>query len=169
MCGLSQHAAAKLLGISTESLKAVETALDIESISPFLIVRAAQGYEVTTDFLLGVAVEDDWERDPATQLMREWSVQSNQRQFEMLTSMISCVESHCRKVHKAEAAISEMVNEYEELVAAVERFIEITDGFNNIPGSARLLLHTKKFGEVCREAKHQLIRCKILPKKKPDD
>lgn len=60
MCNLSQLEAARRFGYSNPSkLSKIEGATDTNSVPLWIIVRAAQMYEVSIDFLFGAS--DDWE------------------------------------------------------------------------------------------------------------
>lgn len=60
LCNLSQIEAARRFGYSNPSkLSKIEGATDTNSVPLWLIVRAAQAYEVSIDFLFGAS--DDWE------------------------------------------------------------------------------------------------------------
>ncbi|MCK9394205.1 MAG: hypothetical protein M0Q44_01275 [Methylobacter sp.] len=69
IANFSQIEAAKLLGYSNSSkLAKVEGASDTNSIPMWLITKASEVYDVSTDFLFGLS--DDWERDPAVSRQR---------------------------------------------------------------------------------------------------
>jgi transcriptional regulator with XRE-family HTH domain len=74
LCGYSQLKAAKLLGYSNSSkLAKIEGATDTNSVPLWLIPKAAEVYQVSIDYLFGVA--DAWDRDPVVaqeQCVEKW-------------------------------------------------------------------------------------------------
>lgn len=100
IANFSQIEAAKLLGYSNSSkLAKVEGASDTNSIPMWLITKASEVYDVSTDFLFGLS--DDWERDIAV---------SRQR------NMGRWVHEHWKNANAAQVASIMMLNKRLEVV-----------------------------------------------------
>lgn len=161
LCNLSQSAAAKRLGYANPSkLSKVESATDTISVPLWLIRRAAEVYEVSTDFLFGFT--DDWEtgarmtqeREVSAWLAKAWN-DGRERDLIVL-----------RQMNDRMAALRECINTgiamTREAKAALDRFAELNPEFaEDMRGSNRLQNAVVNALIAADTAKAKLIRLRL--------
>lgn len=160
LAGFSQIEAAKLLGYSNSSkLAKIEGATDTNSVPLLTILRAAQVYEVSIDFLFGVA--DDWERDP--QLCRERAI--GRWLYEHLdrarTRDVAIFAELAQRIEIATAQITQLANGAERASSAFDRFADINPTFPDLIGGARLQTSLSALDDAGRKARAALRRLNL--------
>ncbi|MDP1664490.1 MAG: helix-turn-helix transcriptional regulator [Methylobacter sp.] len=126
LCGFSQIVAAKRLGYSNSSkLNKVELASDTNSIPFWLIPKASQVYEVSSDYLLGLA--DSWEclHAEALQSQIERAIQQSQS---VQNNPIRQLYGHVSNIENAVSINLKQTVEFKDLVT---RFRCLNPGFDN--------------------------------------
>jgi transcriptional regulator with XRE-family HTH domain len=152
LCGYSQVRAAKLLGYQNSSkLNRVELASDGNSISYWLPAKAAQVYQVSTDFLFGLA--DSWECSHADALQSQIAAAIQQSQsiqsspVRQLYSLITAIED----------AVSINLRRTAEFKDIVTRFRCLNAGFDNeMKLGAKLLRTADETSQEARRITRQL-------------
>lgn len=155
ICNMPQIEAAKRLGYSNPSkLSKVEKATDTNSVPLWLILRAAQIYEVSTDFLFGIT--DDWElsvqkcieRDIDNYIIAAW-------EEERLKDIqnIKKVKDEQKKLYEY---IHLMFLEQDELQTALQRFRELNREFDDMRGGSRLVSTVERMQAATVLAKNKL-------------
>lgn len=163
LCGFTIHKSAQLLGVEAEFLKRLEArAIDIDSVPLKFVKDASQLLDVSSDFLLGLA-GDEWERDPSVCFRRQIGVGLHRAANKHLAEIAIKCERQERQIEAIGSTTAKMLKTVENLNEAVERFRELNPDFNNLLGSATLANRAKIASEAVKEARCQLIRCKILP------
>lgn len=115
LCGLSQIVAAKRLGYSNSSkLNKVELASDTNSIPFWLIPRAAEVYQVSSDFLLGLS--DSWQcrHTDALQSQIEKAIKQSQS---IQNNTIRQLYNHISGIESAVSINLKQTTEFKNLVA----------------------------------------------------
>ena len=115
LCGYSQLKAARLLGyVNSSKLNKVELAADTNSIPFWLIPKAAEIYEVSSDYLLGLS--DSWHcnHTEALQSQIERAIQQSQSvqndTIRQVYSLISGIENAVTVNLKKTAEFKDLVN-----------------------------------------------------------
>ncbi|MDN5780534.1 MAG: helix-turn-helix domain-containing protein, partial [Luteimonas sp.] len=135
LCNLSQSEAARRFGYSNPSkLSKVEAAADTNSVPLWLIRKAAEVYEVPTDFLFGIT--DDFEtgvpRGTQAWLIDAWD---RMRQRDLLA-----LDRLHREVVAVAGGSGAVLGAVRELSMAVSRYVESNrDDFENARGGATVL------------------------------
>ncbi|WP_341328799.1 helix-turn-helix transcriptional regulator [Methylotuvimicrobium sp. KM2] len=162
IAGYRQNKAAKLIGIETQELNKIEWSIDVDAINLSLVVKAAGIYEVSIDFLLGTSPEGDWERDPNTQMLRDWGRQSTLFQLRQLAKMAIQVSNQQNQLEATKQAVSRIFDEHGELSHSISRFVELNQQFDDLPGGAAVVYHSHKLNEITQQAWLKLRRVKVL-------
>jgi len=160
LCNLSQSAAARRLGYSNPSkLSKVEGATDTNSVPLWLLMRAAQVYEVSVDYLFGVT--DDWETGARMTLERETSAwlfdtweKTRQRDMDTL-----------RRLHDRVSALNEsvaaMLAANEDVSSALDRFSSLNPEFEEMRAGSRLVGTIERATNSALNAKARLGKFKM--------
>jgi len=160
LCNLSQNAAAKRLGYSNSSkLSKVEGATDTNSVPLWLILRAANVYEVSIDFLFGAS--DDWEtgarmtqeREVSAWLHDTWE-KARQRDMEVLKRL------HDRMQTLAQT-VADMVVLAEDAGLALTRFAELNPAFEEMRAGSRLVAAVERASNAAKSAKTKMARFRM--------
>lgn len=155
ICNMPQIEAAKRLGYSNPSkLSKVEKATDTNSVPLWLILRAAQIYEVSIDFLFGIT--DDWElsvqkcieRDIDNYIIASWE----EKRLEDIQN-IKKVKDEQKKLYEY---IHLMFLEQDELQTALQRFRELNREFDDMRGGSRLVSAVERMQAATVLAKNKL-------------
>jgi transcriptional regulator with XRE-family HTH domain len=138
LAGYSQIKAAKLLGYKNSSrLNKIECASDVSTVPVGTIIRAANTYDVSADYLLGLS--DDWERDSRVAqcrdvskfLMSAWE-QARQKDLNAMRILNAKLDAICR----AMAVYDESSTECRRAIA---RFAELNPEFEDMRGGAMIV------------------------------
>lgn len=166
LLNMSQLEAAERLGYENSSkLAKIENASDTNSVPLALVMRAAQLYDVSVDFLFGLS--EDWEpgvrRETNSYLIRAWE-EARRRDLEALERLY-------RRVQSVACAIDELVNGSNEVAAALRSVRERGGEFDEIPAGNRLLCAIERQAEIARKAEGGLrrFRAELLGKVVPMD
>lgn len=143
LCNLSQSEAARQLGYANPSkLSKIESATDTNSVPLWLIARAAEIYEVSTDFLFGRI--DDWETGPRMTQERELSAwlkakadEFRQRDLDALRAL----NDHLFELGTSVAATYSSIREMDE---ALKSYMKTNPVFEDMRGSNRLLVSVQR-------------------------
>lgn len=144
LSGYSQIRAAELLGYANSSkLAKVEAASDGNSIPFWLIHKAAEVYNVSADFLLGIS--DSWQRDICL---------AQQQQLEASIDQASAAEDNAvRALYERVSAISNamvaVLDRQREIKAVICRFKTLNPEFEDMRLGAKLI---RLIDEANREA-----------------
>jgi len=156
LCNLSQSAAARRLGYANPSkLSKVELATDTNSVPLWLIVRAARVYEVSVDYLFGVA--DDWEtgvcRGVQGWMFDVWEKfrQRDLASLEHLHAEIAAVSTHLTAV--AAGA--------HEVAQALDTLRARNPAFDDMPASGTLAGRLERLQERARAGELALKRFRL--------
>lgn len=152
LCNISQSVAAKRFGYSNPSkLSKVEGATDTNSVPLWLIVRAAQMYEVSTDYLLGLSEEFETgvQRGVTPWILDRWEA-ARRRDMALLKSLHRRIEAVSRVIPAMTASI-------EETAGAVARFREVNPQFDEMKCGARVEGCVERLLASAKAA-HQMIK-----------
>jgi len=155
LCNLSQQvAAARLHYANGSKLSKVENATNSNSVPIWLIVRASEVYQVSTDFLLGLtnsferSIRISNERSVASWLYDEWQAQ---RVRDMGVFAI-----FCKRQDQQESSIKKIASDVDELKEAFRVFRNLNK-FDELRGGARLY---KAVGELTASTDHAVEQVK---------
>lgn len=160
LCNLSQSVAAKRLGYKNPSkLSKVELATDTNSVPLWLIVRAAQVYEVSIDFLFGAT--DDWEVGARMTQERETSAWMYDAWEKMRRRDMAVLKQLHDRVQILSEAVTSMLSMAEEAGMALERFSELNPEFEDMRGGSRLVGAVGRANSAARNARAKMERYRI--------
>ncbi|MDP2432585.1 MAG: helix-turn-helix transcriptional regulator, partial [Pseudomonadota bacterium] len=157
IAGWTQAEAARLLGISAARLQKIERAEDITRIAFWIPRRAAEVYEVSTDFLYGLT--DDWEetwlehayeRGVSKWLFREFESRYHEQAAE--------IRAFGKRAAVTTRHIQTLAALADEGAAALARIRATNPGFDDLIGGATLVYKIEKLAEVARTARLELHR-----------
>jgi transcriptional regulator with XRE-family HTH domain len=160
LCNLSQSAAARRLGYANSSkLSKVEGATDTNSVPLWLILRAAQVYEVSVDFLFGVS--EDWEtgarmtqeRETSSWLFETWE-KARRRDMETLRRL------HDRMGTLNDTVVS-MLSASADVASALDRFAAINPQFEDMRAGSRLAATIERAAGAAVNAQTRLNKFKL--------
>lgn len=136
LCGLNQTEAAHRLGYANPSkLNKVELASDTNSVPFWLIPRAAEVYQVSSDYLLGLADEWQCNRSEALQSKIEKAIRHSQS---VQDNAIRRLYSHVSGIEHAVSINLQKTAEFKDLVT---RFRSLNPGFDTELKLGAKLLH----------------------------
>jgi len=163
LCGHTAQQAAKLLDVNVDDLKKLENAVGIWRVPVWLIKKAAELYNVPSDFLLGLIAEFDAE-DPEAFKGRDLLAALQRQQFEdfaKTTAEQIRQDGHLKAINTAVVSFGMAVQGIGE---AFSRFVQLNPVvFDDLPGSARVLRQIKLAEERGRHASATLMKYKCLP------
>lgn len=147
LCNMSQSEAAARFGYANSSkLNKVENATDTLSVPIWLIVDAAQLYEVSTEYLFGLS--DDWEtgchRGVTSFLQQQWD-QQRARDLRALAVLNSRIVTALEVLPRLQAAA-------DYAASSVEIVEKRNKNFDEMPGGARLQAAARQLKEAVAEA-----------------
>lgn len=162
MCNLSQTAAARRLGYANSTkLAKVENASDTNSVPLWLIVRAANLYDVSVDFLVGAT--EGFERDPMERdaiSIHRWLLAEREKQAARELAVLYQVGGALTELSNLTEKLSSAVD---EMLTAVLRFWERNREFEDMPASSTVVGALERSEALAREArtKLSLVRAKM--------
>jgi transcriptional regulator with XRE-family HTH domain len=160
LVGFSQIEAAKLIGYKNSSkLAKIEGATDTDSVPLLTILRAAEIYGVSVDFLFGLSA--DWERDPAVCRERQMARWLHEHLQQARTRDALAFAELRNKVDAVSAIIPKLADGAENAKAAYERFQDVNPCYDDLIGGARLLASINALDEAGRQARMALKRLHV--------
>lgn len=148
---MSLSEAAHRLGYSNPSkLSKVENATDTNSVPLWLIRDAARLYDVSCDYIYGLA--DDWEtgvpRGVSIFLLDQWDTM-RKRDMAVLTVL-------SQRLEIATGCLPKLENQATEVLDAFQRVIELNPAYEDLRGGARLSSGADKLRKTAAEAQSAL-------------
>jgi transcriptional regulator with XRE-family HTH domain len=160
LCNLSQSAAARRLGYANPSkLSKVELATDTNSVPLWLIVRAANVYEVSIDFLFGAS--DDWETDARMTMERSVSAWLFEAMEKARLRDMGVLRRLHDKVSAIEDGIGSMLSASHDVSAALDRFAEVNPEFEDMRTGSRLVGAVERASDAARNAQAKMTRFRV--------
>lgn len=149
LCGMTQVEAAARLGYSdSTNLSRIESGTNGDKPAPlWLIIRAAQLYEVSTDFILCVA--EDWERSEEAEIgrsMGQWIIGEWERLRQRDLCALAAVRSDVKALVDSHR---EMVSAATEVDAALTCFRKRNDDFDDRPAGSKLEWAVERLQKIC--------------------
>lgn len=153
LCNISQTVAAKRLGYTNSSnLSKVENATDTNSVPLWLILRAAQVYEVSSDFLLGLT--EEWETG-VVRGVSGWMLDAWQKARER--DLAGLVRLHA-EITAVSAHITTLAAGVREVAQAVETFRLRNPSFVDQPASGTVVGRLERLQTHAHDAELTLRR-----------
>lgn len=157
IAGWTQAEAARLLGISAARLQKIERAEDITRIAFWLPRRAAEVYEVSTDFLFGLT--DDWEETWLEHAYERGVSKWMFREFESrYREQAAEIRAFGKRAAVATRHIQALTALADELGASLARIRASNPSFDDLIGGATLVYKIGKLSEAARTARLELHR-----------
>lgn len=147
LSNLSLSEAAERLGYSNPSkLSKVENATDTNSVPLWLIRDAARLYDVSCDYLYGLA--DDWEtgvpRGVSIFLLDQWDAM-RKRDMAVLTIL-------SQRLEVATGCLPKLKNQAVEVLDAFQRVIDLNPKYQDLRGGARLSASAESLRKTASDA-----------------
>lgn len=139
MCGLTQLEAARRIGFANSSkLSKVEKLIEITNVPVWLLVRAAQVYDVSADFLLGLSDSESTDTAHWRQQRKvsEWLFDHWQAARERDLAAMAMMNARVDYAWRCTLAMQPAAN---EAVLALVAFMEANPEFEDMRGGARLV------------------------------
>lgn len=155
MNNLTQKEAAPRLGFATGSKLSLAELGDIRyAPRPWLIVAAANLYQVSTDYLMGLTENfDPGDRPGCFYRTSRWMLdkweQARERDLEVLRQL------H-RRVDCCTTATKELTDAAALVDAVLTRFRELNEGFDDMPAGARLSFAIEQLSDAAQRAQLRL-------------
>jgi len=162
LCAHTLAVAAQLLGVRRADLLRVETGIDIGNIPLWLIRRAAEVYNVPSDYLFGLCDNFDGD-DPEAFRERNSLVIIQRLHVENYSRVIADQikqDNRLRALNTAVASFGIAVQRINEVFA---RFVSLNPEFEDMPASAPVLRQIKIAEELGQNATCVLARYRALP------
>lgn len=163
LCGHTAQQAAKLLGVNADDLKKLENAVGIWRVPVWLIKKAAELYNVPSDFLLGLINEFDAD-DPEAFRGRDLLAALQRQQLEYFTKTANeqiNLDGRLKAVSIATVAFGMAVQQISEVFTQFRGLNYVA--FDNMPGSTRVLRQIGIAEEMEGHATVLLTRYKCFP------
>lgn len=161
LCKYSLEIAAQLIGISADDLKTLEDDYSAYSIPLWLIHRAAQIYDISTDFLFGMS--EDWELCQEVRKERDFSTHLYSIFAEEQAKMAVEIVRQNNQLAALSSAAVELAPAIRAVYDALLRFWQLNQGFEDMPGGAQVIDRLDKADKAAHEATCQLVRHGFLP------
>lgn len=160
LAGFSQVEAATLLGYSNSSkLAKIEGATDTRSVPLLTILRAAELYQVSVDFLFGAS--DDWERDPGIARERHMARWLHEHLEQARTRDALAFAQLQNKVDSVSSLIPKLANAGEQALSSFSRLLDMNPCYEDLIGGAKLQAALEALDEAGRKAKLALKRLHV--------
>ncbi len=156
-----RHYAAKLIGVSIDELKKIETGIDVQFIPLSLIHKAAQNYDVSIDFLFGET--EDWELCPEVRKERDFSAHLHSIFAEEQAKFAVKLVEQDNQIAILFGAVNATAPAIKAVYEAILRFWELNQNFDNMPGGALVISRLDHAEKAGHEAVCQMVRCGLLP------
>jgi transcriptional regulator with XRE-family HTH domain len=157
LAGFSQQEAAKELGYANSSkLAKIEGATDTNSVPLLTIRKAAELYEVSTDFLFGLT--EDWDIPPGERHQRQigrWLFDSWQVARERDLAALSDVS---KAMSVVAGAATHLADGADDVQRAFDKVRDLNTNFDDLIGGARLQASIEALADAGRQARLQLRR-----------
>lgn len=161
LCKLKLFQAAKMLELDSAMLKKIESGLDcdeyLDILTPAFILEAAKLYDITTDFLFGLA-DDEFDREPEAIYMRRAKAQIIRYQLTQICYVHRLVNRYDKRTNEAAGAIDEMLDAVADIEATFQRFRELNPNFDAMRGGAGLFSAIEKAKTKVQAANLKLVR-----------
>lgn len=162
LCAHTHTQAAKLLGVSFDDLKKLEDAVEIKRAPVWLIKKAAELYNVPSDFLLGLIDEFD-AGDPEAFRRRDLLAALQRQQLEDFTKTANEQIRQDGKLSAMNSAVAASVMAVQKIAEAFTRFTQLNPHFENMRGGASVLRQIRIAEELATHASSVLGRYRALP------
>lgn len=157
LCGLTMREAAVLIDVPVKMIQRYEDAIDLKQVNEAFILRAAQAYDVSIDWLYGQT--DDFERGSRMHRERHtalWTFRHVERRH--LEQM-----EHLRRLYNQQEAMEREVSAWIEAagpaIEALDKFMAMP-GFNEMRGGANLAYARDRLSACRRSGMATLERVK---------
>ena len=164
LSGMKQDAAARKIGyVNGSKLSKIEQASDTYSIPFEAVVKLSRLYMVSLDYLVGNV--DDWDETLATTSERN-TAQWLQDSFEKARSRdVWLIKKALRHNQLTLESIDMMMDAFEKVVSAFDKFTSVNECFDDMRGGNRLMMSIEKMRDVSALVDGNLKRMNFNAKK----
>lgn len=156
------HQAAALLGITPADLKKIESVADINCLPTWLIRRAAEIYYVPTDYLFGLI--EDWDSaDGEVFLSRNHLAALQRQQLEEFSKTAAEQIKQNGQLKALSSSLSAAIMAQQYISEVLAGFIRLNQGFDDMPGGAKVLYQVKIAEGLTQKATAALTKYSCLP------
>ena len=161
LCGYNIKESAGMLGVSKELLGRYESGVNIAFIPTSIISKAAQLYDVSTDYLF--CLSDDWERDPVVLAQRQFGVLTHTHHIKKLSELAVQVATQQQQIDGLNESVQSLLTAIAEIDIALSIFQNMND-FDNLSGGSKLLFRIKQANGTAESTIRLLVRHNLLDK-----
>lgn len=162
LCSHQQNQAAELLGVPVEDLRVVETSVDVDHIPLKLIRAAAEVYNVSTDWLLGLS--DDWETDDIEiRKQRDFLAALERLHVENYSKTIAKQIQQDNKIQALSDAVAALAPAIKAIDDSFMQFWKKNQKFADMPGGSTVLRRIDEANAAAHAATCQMVRFKCAP------
>lgn len=162
LCKFKISTAADLIGIEPNYLNAIEQGFNIDCIPLKTIRKAADVYQVSVDYLIGL--NEDWELAEEVRAGRDIAEFLLKHRAEAYSKAIAGQLRQQRRLDNLAGLVNTLRLELAEVHEAFDRFREINPEFEDMRGGATLQNRMHRANEAAISAHLALIKAKVLPK-----
>ena len=160
LCAYSQVEAARRLGYKNPSrLSKLEHATDVKTIPTQIIIKAAQVYDVSADYLLGLS--DDWEADERVLPDRVLAGFVSECWEAARARDLAAVVHLKKQVATIETVSAEVVKATQDAKSALARFQELNPRFQDMSAGARLVHYIDRATDTALSMRNRLERIRV--------
>jgi len=157
---MHQMKAATLLGIEKSQLQEIEHDFP-DSLPLSLVLQASKIYDVSMDYLFGIS--DDWEQSPDARKERDFLSHIESLLAETQAKAAAEIIRQQAQINTLVESVRAMAPAIDSVQRSMDRFIELNDGFPDMPAGAMVLSSIKKAQQAAQTATKAMIKQKLLP------
>ncbi|MDD5033281.1 MAG: hypothetical protein PHE55_00870 [Methylococcaceae bacterium] len=137
ICGFNPDEGAHLLGVTRDELTAIEQSVE-DAPAPWVVLRAAERYAVSIDWLYGLS-PDDWELCLEARRERDVYVSLVRQHMEGLAETVNESRKLHNKISACVLAVETLPAGVESIKVALDRFMELNPEFQDMAAGSPLL------------------------------
>lgn len=162
LCEHTLTEAANLLGVNFNDLKKIEHSADVCHVPIWLIKKAAEVYSVPSDFLLGIIGDFD-ACDPEVFHSRSFLSALQRQQLEEFSKTAAEQIKQNGQLKALSSSLSAAIMAQQYISEVLAGFIRLNQGFNDMPGGAKVLYQVKIAEGLTQKATAALTKYRCLP------
>ncbi|MDO9271373.1 MAG: hypothetical protein Q7T96_19900 [Methylobacter sp.] len=162
ICGLTITESAALIGVAQADLKRIEFSTGIFKLPLWVIKRATEIYSVPFDYLCGLI--DDFDlADPEVFHGRNFFAALQRQEYENFAKLAAEQIRQNDQLKALSSSVCSAIVAQQYVSEVLAGFIRLNQGFNDMPGGARVLRQVKMAENLTQQATAALAKYRCLP------